>query len=98
MHSAKDFLINFDSLVKNRLGPYHLVLKNEKNEYICPGWRSLNSRDAYCYDGSITYCCIFNNQLIFKDRGERTFPFLTTAGGDIALTQKNFNDKIRFIQ
>jgi hypothetical protein len=99
MSDAKDFLIGFDSLIKNRLGPYHIVLKNEQNEYICSGYRSFNRELAYFFDRDlITRCFIPNNQSVFKDRGEKTFIFLTTVAGDIEISLKQFNKKVKYVK
>lgn len=34
--AAQDHIINFNGIVKNRLGPYKIVLKNQDEYYLSP--------------------------------------------------------------
>jgi|ERR1019366_8128871 hypothetical protein len=91
---------SFHSLVKNRLGPYKLVLKNDEGTYVAMHTQSLASKDAFDYatvSGS-AYKEMFEGINIFNDpsyylkslRGSNFKPYLTTSAGDIELIEANF--------
>lgn len=76
---AKDSLINFQGLVKNRLGPYKIVVKDNYSQFfyrVC-GWTQSVSE---MYDHSSSRCPIFNNATTY----------LTTAAGYIQLKKEDF--------
>jgi hypothetical protein len=91
----QDVFINWHGLVKNRQGPYHLVVKNETGHYF----------SAYSYDrrmaGANLYECTFSdcNLFWFQRTGSKQHSaYLTTAAGDIKITKEDFNSEITFIE
>jgi hypothetical protein len=92
-HDPKELLINFNGLVKNRLGPYRIVLKNHNGMF-------LTSVDNwYCSDKAYDYCLWSPDPqkvmyLLFKDRDKfGGSAYLTTAAGDIELKREHFKSK-----
>lgn len=96
MINVKLILVNFEGLVKNRQGPYHIVLKNEDGEYITlfSKW-TLDKSFAHKYD---LYSCILsalhrNDEMNDNPlhNGKKGVFYLTTAAGDIGLSsEKDF--------
>lgn len=97
---VKDAIINWNGLVKNRLGPYKVVLKNEESlEYICNVFKtSLFSRDAFNYSDcfisaltSNTIDILEGRNLIPKKIARAKFkPFITTKAGDVRIRMNDF--------
>ena len=100
----KDHIIGFEVLVKNRLGPYHIVIKAEDGRYITGQgsfWdekykSNLSPKDnAFHFDdwykNSPTCWPLFSNDLrIYRSRGLVCDVYLTTVAGDILLTECDF--------
>lgn len=93
MNKAEDFLPAFKMLIKNRLGPYKIVIKNDLVGRYCTdsGIDSLNRDEAtnyayrYVFDGK---CCARNDCKVYN-RGHKMF-LMSSAIDDIPLTEKDF--------
>lgn len=90
----EDYLPAFKMLVKNRLGPYCIVLKNEQmNKYVSNYPWPLSPIKDKAYDyylGSYnSKCGVFQDQARVESYGKCKV-LLTTSGGDIEISRKNF--------
>lgn len=92
--NIENVFLNWHGLIKNRKGPYHLVVKNEAGFYY--GYGNLKSyENAHHYESCLDGCNLF----WFKRQSynENYRAYLTTSAGDIEVTKANFNSKIRWI-
>jgi hypothetical protein len=87
---AQDHIINFNGIVKNRLGPYKIVLKNQNGDYLSDLAKPTPKLNrAFNYAEYITMC-IFYDQKHHNDSKFNYKPYLTTASKDIELERKDF--------
>lgn len=93
------FAISFHSLVKNRLGPYKLVIKNDAGTYVATDTQVSNLYGAYDYlwhtfplNAIQKALGTFNDPTYYRKhiRGSNLKSYLTTAAGDIELLEKDF--------
>src|ERR1019366_703395 len=92
----QDVIINWSGLIKNRKGPYHLVLKRNDEFYFGSNGASSNLNSAYHYELLNHYGDWFDNCQIFEAQRRLGFykPYLNTAAGDIEITKSDFNSNI----
>lgn len=81
---ARRRIKNFDIIIKNILGPYHLIIKH----------RSLyHSGGTYCDNPDVNYAYRFSSNDTLKDHCQRLNPgsniILLTAAGEIVLSIDN---------
>jgi|ERR1019366_5492713 hypothetical protein len=99
MSTIEDYIPTFKMLVKNRLGPYRVILKNEKNKqkiYVSSDYDAL----SYYKDRAFDYlapalqhtckCRVFEDAKQSKKTYGKCRAFLTTAAGDIEIIREDF--------
>lgn len=98
----KSYIISFENLIKNRKGPFHLVIKTNDGRYISSDstfWdykyqSSLSPKElAFHWDEhDLKPNSIFYNLETYYRIGQKITccVYLTTAAGDILLTRANF--------
>jgi hypothetical protein len=90
MINIKDILVNFNGLVKNRLGPYHIVLKNDKSEYQSSSNRWVLFEEAFHYEIITLSYDYRKSESARLYHGKQGVFHLTTAAGDIPLKESDF--------
>jgi hypothetical protein len=90
--SVKDTIKNWDVLIKNRLGPYKIVLKNEETlEYICTAYNySINTEKAFDYSKCNDNVIVDNARELLMKKKINFKPYITTKAGDIRLKPLSF--------
>ena len=96
MRTIKD-IINFDGIIKNRIGPFKLALKDTlRGLYIArlgKGSRSNVQDDIYDYFSNYAQANkseIITDKKYFEMGGEKVKIFLVSAAGEIELQEKDF--------
>lgn len=82
MKTAQEVLINFHILIKNRLGPYKIVVKNEDGDY----WSTTEGRWTKNIYRAHEYGYYPGN-----DFGSKWATYVTTAAGDIKILSKDYH-------
>jgi hypothetical protein len=84
-------LFNFDGLIKNRLGPYALVIKSDDGKYFSPV-------ETWVLSGGYDYSYSSLGEYLLKELNSRACIgakiFLTTSAGDIELSEKDLRPGI----
>lgn len=91
--AAQNHIINFKGIVKNRLGPYKIVLKNQHGNYLSQFGRPITTiLKAFDYAPFKTMC-IFYDQKNFSGLSKDGYhykSYLSMASGDIELQPEDF--------
>lgn len=106
---TQDYLKDLKGLVKNRLGPYHIVVRgvdkgyNEKYVVSCTKDEFYDSTVMTCigpkehalnYDETEYVSGLFKDLRLYRSRGIPCAVFLTTAAGDLFLDKDNFKSGV----
>lgn len=84
----KDAIINFHGIVKNRLGPYEIILKNDDADYLSAARRWRSKSESYNY-------WPYGMTDLLRDVNAHSMDFakiiLSTRTDEIQLSKKDLN-------
>lgn len=95
-HHPGIFLLNFEGLVKNRKGPFAIILKNNDGAELtdCSLWKKSDTSDIVGFD-YLNHISNWIRGALFSDQikyGSKIY--LTTSAGNIELTKANFKPEV----